>query len=454
MQQALPAAFVAERMAGQPTSAPRVNRYLVAGAAMVCAGAMAVHPAAPSIAALPAVHQQSVQLAAWTNPILEEPLALWGKTFTDSFTQVGAIGAAVAADPFPILNQITENQIGHLKVLIGAKAAPGQRRGTGILGAAESVGRSIDDLPVRLQAAAAFLADGNVTEALVEVNTWALRLLEAVAFPLVPVFAIPGAMIDAAGRVFDALVTRGAIADISKGLMAPPLSVAFALANVVDQVIRSAKAGDLGEVFTAVVNAPAIAVGAFFNGYQPMFGYDEAGEPILSPEFFPGVFSAGGTLDALFVQLPKKIAEALAPPVVTPTVTTPPATTATLVTLDVPATADSAAVEAVTAEATSTTEPADSTAAETVIAEEDETTVDTEATPVTDDAIAEADPGAEPEDAATGDEADEAAAGDEADDVSAGDEDEDDTEAPASPSTTTDSDSASNSDADSETGSE
>ncbi|MDZ4233332.1 MAG: hypothetical protein U1C73_06150, partial [Dietzia sp.] len=377
MQQALPVAFGAERMAGQATTAPRVNRYLVAGAAMVCAGAIAVNPVAPTIAALPDVQQQSVQLAAWTNPILEEPLALWGKTFTDSFTQVGAIGAAVTADPFPILNQIVENQIGHLKVLIGAKAASGQRRGTGILGAAESVGRSIDDLPVRLQAAAAFLAQGDVTEALVEVNTWALRLLEAVAFPLVPVFAIPGAMFDAAGRVFDALVTRGAIADISKWLMAPPLSVAFALANVVDQVIRSAKAGDIGEVFTAVINAPAIAVGAFFNGYQPMFGYDEAGEPILSPEFFPGVFSAGGTLDALFVQLPKKIAEALAPPVVTPPattpVTTPPTTTATLVTLEAPAAADAAAVGAVTAESTVTAEPAD---AVTVVDEETEATAD------------------------------------------------------------------------------
>ncbi|GJF10036.1 hypothetical protein NGTWS0302_32010 [Mycolicibacterium cyprinidarum] len=386
MQQALPVAFGAEPKFSLAKSRSRPNKFLVSGAALVCAGAMAVNPVAPT-SALADIQQREVQLAAWVNPVLEDPLALWGSTFTTAFTQVGEVGAAIAANPFPVLNQIVENQKAYLEVLIGAKAAEGQRRGTGIIGAAESVGKSIDDLPVRMQAAFDFIVKGEISEAFVEINTWSLRLLEAVAWPMLPVFAVPGAMIDAVGRVYESLVGRGAFASISKGLMAPPLSVAFALTNVVDQVIRSMKSGDIEEVFTAVINTPAIAVGAFFNGYRPMFGYDEAGEPILSPEFFPGVFSPGGFIDALFVQLPNSIAEALKPPVEA-TVATPPTAGSTLVTLDVsvPGTTDEPAVTTPEVDSVSAVEVSDVAVADQAEAASDAT--ENEGTPEADSATA------------------------------------------------------------------
>ncbi|WP_460358680.1 hypothetical protein [Mycobacterium sp. ZZG] len=312
MQQALPVGFGVGAQPRATKSASRVNKFVVSGAAVVAAGAIAVNPVAP-LPSAPEIRQAAVALTA--NPVLENPLLVWQNTITTTFTQIGAIGSSLWNTPFPILNQIGENQLGHLKTIWGMTAEQaGTRRGTGLVGTAEGVQRSLTNLPVRLQAAAEFLGQGQFTEALVELNTWGLVLLENVAFPLTSILTIPKAMFDAVGRVYDSLITRGNIVTISKGLMSPPITAFFAAMNVADTVFASIKEGNLKDAFTALVNAPGLITGAFLNGYKPYFGHDENGDPIYSPENFPGLFSAGGTLDALFVKLPQTIAAALKKP--------------------------------------------------------------------------------------------------------------------------------------------
>ncbi|WP_260755967.1 hypothetical protein [Mycobacterium sp. SMC-8] len=312
MQQALPVGFGVGAQPRAAKSASRVNKFVVSGAAVVAAGAIAVNPVAP-LPSAPEIRQAAVALTA--NPVLENPLLVWQNTITTTFTQIGAIGSSLWNTPFPILNQIGENQLGHLKTIWGMTAEQaGTRRGTGLVGTAEGVQRSLTNLPVRLQAAAEFLGQGQFTEALVELNTWGLVLLENVAFPLTSILTIPKAMFDAVGRVYDSLITRGNIVTISKGLMSPPITAFFAAMNVADTVFASIKEGNLKDAFTALVNAPGLITGAFLNGYKPYFGHDENGDPIYSPENFPGLFSAGGTLDALFVKLPQTIAAALKKP--------------------------------------------------------------------------------------------------------------------------------------------
>ncbi|WP_231750753.1 hypothetical protein [Mycobacterium sp. NAZ190054] len=308
-----------------------MNKFLVSGAAVVVAGAIAVNPVAP-VASAPDIRQAAVQLAA--NPVLENPLLVWQNNFTNTFSQIGAIGTSLWENPFPILNQIGENQLAHLRTIIGQTAEQaGTRRGTGIIGAAEGVQRTLTNLPVRLQAVAEFLGNGQFTEAFVEMNTWMLVAMENLAFPLTSILTIPKAIADAVGRVYDSLITRGNIVTISKGLMSPPITAFFAAMNVADTVFASVKEGNLKDAFTALVNAPGLITGAFLNGYKPYFGTDENGDPIYSPEDFPGLFSEGGTFDALFVKLPQTIAEALKQPeevpVTPPAPTTPPAQTAT-----------------------------------------------------------------------------------------------------------------------------
>ena len=172
MQQAVPAAFGAEVKSGPAHAASRANKVRVASAAMLCAGAMAVSPVSPvSPLSSIEIQQRAVQLTAAANPVLENPLLVWENIFTNTSAQVGTLISDIAARPFPILSQVVENQQAFLKVIVGAKAAEGQRRGTGIVGSVEGLEKTINNLPVRLQAAAEFLAAGQFTEAFVEINT-------------------------------------------------------------------------------------------------------------------------------------------------------------------------------------------------------------------------------------------------------------------------------------------
>ncbi len=137
----------------------------------------------------------------------------------------------------------------------------------------------------------------------------------------------------AVGRVYDSLITRGAASNVTRGLLVPGITAAFAIANVADTIYTAVKTGNAKDAFTALINAPGIVAGAFFNGYRPYFGRDENGDPIYAGEDFQGLFSPLGTIDQFFVRLPQAIAAALKPPVEeTSTVATVPST-ANLVTL-------------------------------------------------------------------------------------------------------------------------
>ncbi|MCV7062894.1 hypothetical protein H7I76_25975 [Mycolicibacterium vaccae] len=387
MQQALSVAYGAAPLSVAAKKPSRVNKFLVSGAAVVAASAIAVNPVAPTTSA-PDVRQAAVALAASTNPVLENPLLVWQNNITSTFSQIGAIGSSLWNTPFPILNQIGENQAGYLKTVWGMTAEQaGTRRGTGLVGAAEGVQRSLTNFPVRLQAAFEFLGNGQFTEALVELNTWGLVFLENVAFPLTSILTIPKAMFDAVGRVYDSLITRGNIITISKGLMSPPITAFFAAMNIADTVFAAVKEGNLKDAFTALVNAPGLITGAFLNGYKPYFGTDENGDPIYSPENFPGLFSEGGTLDALFVKLPQTIAAALKKPEVpvTPPAPNPTPAPASFL-LDVPGGATE--VSPVSNDSETVTEPVTETVTEPVVdvvVEDEVPAAEPELTPETDE---------------------------------------------------------------------
>ncbi len=118
------------------------------------------------------IHHRAVQLTAAANPVLENPLVVWQNNFANTFSQVKTLFSAVSSQPLPVLNQVIANGAEYLDAIVGAKAAPGQRRGTGIVGSLEGLQKTATNLPVRLQAAADFIKQGQFTEAQVELNTW------------------------------------------------------------------------------------------------------------------------------------------------------------------------------------------------------------------------------------------------------------------------------------------
>ncbi len=98
--------------------------------------------------------------------------------------------------------------------------------------------------------------------------------LENIGQPLLSILTIPSDIMAAVGRVYDSLITRGTASNVTRGLLVPGITAAFAIANVADTIYTAVKEGNLKDAFTAVVNAPGIVAGAFINGYRPYFGKD------------------------------------------------------------------------------------------------------------------------------------------------------------------------------------
>jgi hypothetical protein len=304
----------------------------MASVAMIGAGAMAVTPVAQNVSAEIQQRSMAVALTADPNPILENPAEVWVNNFTNAFTNFEALAASISDQPFPILSQIIDNLSAYADTIVGAPApadAPPRQRGTGILGAIQGVERNLTLFETRLADAQAYLAAGEITAAWAEIESALLIGYENVGIPLLAPLSIPGDMLQNAADVWDSLFTRGNAVAITRGLLAPPITLSFALANIAETVSIAVENGDVEAALTALVNAPGIATGAFLNGYRPVLTYDEDGNPLTyATEAFQGVFSPLGTIDQFLVRLPRAIAAALAPPAT--------ASSAKVVTLDLP----------------------------------------------------------------------------------------------------------------------
>lgn len=230
----------------------------------------------------------------------------------------------------------------------------------GLLGSYEGIQKTITNFTdVRIPDAISYFEAGQLTAAWAEIEAGALIGLENIGQPLL---TPAGDMLQNAADVYDALVTRGQASGITRGLLGPPITLSFALANAVETINSAVARGDFEAAVVAAINTPAIAVGAFFNGYRPVLTYDADGNPLTyASEAFQGVFSPRGTVDQFVNIIPKAIQTALKPTVVaTPAITSTSTTSAATVTLDVPAAvtskvADTAEVEAITTKATPST---------------------------------------------------------------------------------------------------
>ena len=234
-----------------------------------------------------------------------------------------------------------------------------------MVGAAEGVQNTIALFETRLEAAQGYLASGDITAAWGEIESALLIGLENVGMPLLSPLAIPGDMIQNLADVYDSLVTRGTSVAITRGLLAPPITASFALANVAEVAVKKLQIGDYEGALTAVVNGPAIVTGAFLNGYKPALTYDDEGNPLTyATESFQGVLTPrhpnptdpagtpngqGGSIDQFFVTLPRAIATALKPTTTTAAAATASGSSAKLVSVDV-------VEEAPAADTTTTTE--------------------------------------------------------------------------------------------------
>ncbi|WP_226863898.1 hypothetical protein [Mycolicibacterium baixiangningiae] len=372
MQEALRDDFGWDTAAEATHSPSRRNKFLVAGAAVVGAGAMAVTPV-QVMPTLPDIQVRAVELSAVVDPITQ-----FEQSIAATLTNLNLLGTNLSTVTVPALGNILQgspalaqefletiasgavNPFGTLAALQGVFDTYGPIIESGSAASNTALLTALENLPTIIENTLGYLQTGQFVEAFSEVNIWFLvQLLERPFVPLLPTLGLPADLADAlgadtAGNVLDALFTRGGINGITKAALSPIITATLQGAVILDEVRAAYEAGDTATALTGLASLPGYVTNAFFNGFVP---------PFPSRSTFPGVFSDGGPIDYFAVDLPRIIGNALKPataPALLRTedpalkkVTSPEVAPADdTVTLDIPAKADAPVI---TPEVTDTT---------------------------------------------------------------------------------------------------
>ncbi|ABM13530.1 hypothetical protein H7I42_10570 [Mycolicibacterium vanbaalenii PYR-1] len=303
------------RWSALSTNPPRPTKLLGATVAIAGASVIAIGPVAPT---LPAAQDRAVELSAWIDPI-----GVWGDTIATTVQNLGTQGAGLLTEGLPAAWEIITTSSLYSEIASAVfNPAPGLERFFGNLSTyAATIKTGLEEsnagtaehyakLPAALQTAWDFVLQGQFTKAFATITSWSIFGLGELGWPLEPVFKIPGEIardfgLTAVGAVLDTLlVSDNATTGYAYSLLSPPITAIYQLTDILNVVSASIYDGDWVTAVSEVVNAPAKVLNAFLNGYQPSVAAEW--------EFFPGVFSKDGPIDALFVQLPKAIAAALA----------------------------------------------------------------------------------------------------------------------------------------------
>lgn len=329
MQQALCADMDVDIPSARSSSPSRSAKFVVAGIAAATAGVLAINPVTPTPAPLAAeIQQRAVELNAVVNP-----LVTLQETLTKTLTNLNLLGTGIPAASTSLLQGlgnpaiyaefaelITANATNPQALLSVLQSFPIGRITDALASSTAILNTNLQNFPTILQNTLGYLQTGQFVEAFSEVNIYLLvQLLERPGGPLFPIFSIPGdtlAAIPGGGvlaNLADAVFTRGIATGLTRALLVAPITATLFVAETLDHVQASFKAGDVEGALSELLSAPLGFVDAFLNGYVPDF-------PSRSP--FAGLLSPNGFFDYFLVDVPNAIATALnaapqAPPVVT-----------------------------------------------------------------------------------------------------------------------------------------
>jgi hypothetical protein len=262
---------------------------MTSGVALIGASVIALSPivVTPQQVHLPAIPVSSV---AVTLTASVDPISEWVQVLTTTFNNISALGQQVSSNPAPILKQIIANQIGYATTISTALGAAGN-----------SFVTTLTELPPALRQAAQQLAAGQISAGL---NTAFQAMLNLVVNPGLalmqsPILSIPGQVLQNLTNVVkllpDVIVAGGL------SVLTTVAGVQSAFGDTAQAVYDGVRAGDLGAVVNAIVNAPAVLTNAFLNGYSPTGAW--------------GILSEGfGLVPLMVVSIRDVIAQALGAP--------------------------------------------------------------------------------------------------------------------------------------------
>lgn len=322
----------------------RVNKFAIAGAAMVTAGALVAGPVTQSLPTeIQKIQEHAIALTALSPT--DSPIEVYSKILSTTFGNVTALSQAVFADPLPLLSQVVRNQIGY-----------GERIGGAIAGIPAGWQTYIDG-----RGATFFdnfknaMAQGDTGAAVNYLSSFVLYGLQATITPIYntiltytprgatePIPGIPQVMAqnfaNAVGAFFSPATFVSGIFQSGYGMV---LSALAAAGEGIGGITQSLTSGDVGGAINALVNFPGLIVNAVLNGWQ----HPQSAAPFpalltyipVAPPIDPdaGQTRTGisiGLLGRLLVTIPKSIATSITPAApsaeVVPVATTPTLTNA------------------------------------------------------------------------------------------------------------------------------
>jgi uncharacterized membrane protein YgcG len=307
----------------------RRDKLALATVAVLGASAIAVTPVVSNTTQsvnLPAVQTHAYDLTAVMNATAS-PLEIYGTFLNQTFDNLGLLGNAIVSDPAPLLRQVLENQRGYLETIAGA---------FGSIPTSLQAWWEGSNGKARFEMALAELQTGNVGEAYRWFNHAMLYGFNAALGPLIApgVFlsgvprggseylaGIPEQIAQNFTNLVAATFTRAVlVTSVFQGVFGTVSGAAFELSRAVGATVEAISQGDLQGALNAVINTPAILLNAVLNGFDyadpdldsGTGGYAEW--PALLTFAAPGETGAvAGLFQSLFVNIPKALAEAIAP---------------------------------------------------------------------------------------------------------------------------------------------
>lgn len=328
----------ADVVASPAISARHASRLAIAGAAIVTAGALVAGPATQSLP--DEIARRAVQAVELTGlSVTASPLTIYPQIVTNTVTNIAALTQAIAANPLPILSQVTRNQIGYANEIGGAITGIPAKWDTYLAGRG---GTFLANLKVAID-------QGNNAEIVNQLSSFVLYGALATITPIynalltytprgstVPNPGIPQQIAqnfaNAVGAIFSSTTL---VNGIFQPIYGAALSVLATAGDVVGGLIESVSNGDAVGAINTVLNTPGLFVNAVLNGWNN----PKSASPFpalltyipVAPPTDPanGVTVTGpsiGLLGRLLVTIPDSIAKAIAPPTTTTATSTPAAT--------------------------------------------------------------------------------------------------------------------------------
>ena len=294
-----------------------LNRFLVAGVAVLGAGLVAINPTAPS---QPAIAHRAVQLTAgeqdWSQVLTtaEDNLTtLESEAATANSGLSTAVATELSGFGTQISNAFTGVESGLQNSISGGWYGSDDGYVFGLLPGSVT-GPDGVETGSTLQEISTALNQGDALSAFSYFDAWSLETVDHTLKPLlsplldetskgVTTLGIPAELAQTFTNVLEEFGNYNELKALGDALLAPELSVAFGLSNDLDGIAADLSSGDPTLALTDLSNLSSDLTGDLLNGWtDPYTGTGEA---------FTGLLNSGSLLEELLVTWPTQLATAL-----------------------------------------------------------------------------------------------------------------------------------------------